>query len=71
MSAGAEYQRELIGVGYTLATGRLFCDVNRFHAHAEAIMGRPVLTHEFADEDTWTELRERFEAAVIEHATPS
>lgn len=54
-----------IGIGYTLATGRLFCDIAAFHAYAERLLGRPIWTHEFADEDLWRELRDRFELSAI------
>jgi hypothetical protein len=51
-------------IGYTLATGRLFCDFADFHAYAERLLGRPVWTHEFADAELWRDLREAFEAYV-------
>ena len=52
--------------GYTVATGRLFLPMDEFHRRAEALLGRPILTHEFADQRTWTLLREAFEAAAFE-----
>lgn len=54
------------GVGYTLATGRLFCHIDEFHAFAERTLGRPIFTHEFADRALWTEMREAFEAGILE-----
>ena len=51
-----------VGVGYTLATGRLFAPMAEFHVFAEVLLGRPILTHEFGEDDLWTELREAFEA---------
>lgn len=57
---------DTIGIGYTLGTGRLFCNVADFHAWAEELLGRPIFTHEFASEATWNELREAFEQAVVE-----
>jgi hypothetical protein len=58
----------LVGVGYTIATGRLFCDMKMFQKTAEAILGRPLMTHEFADPAVWVELRSRFESLVSEKA---
>ena len=55
-----------VGVGYTLGTGRLYCDIAEFHAFSERILGRPILTHEFASKEVWNELREAFEASVLE-----
>jgi hypothetical protein len=49
-------------IGYTLATGRLLCPIADFHAFAETLLDRPILTHEFADQRTWAELRQVFEA---------
>lgn len=54
------------GVIYTLATGRLFCPIADFHAFAERLAGHPIWTHEFADEATWSELREAFETQITE-----
>jgi hypothetical protein len=59
---------EMIGVGYTLATGRLFCRMDRFHAYAEKLMQRPVLTHEFGSAELWDELRQRFERCAADCA---
>ena len=47
---------------YTVATGRLFMDVSQFHEQAEALLERPILTHEFAEERTWATMRENVEA---------
>ena len=55
-----------IGIGYTLATGRLFCDFAAFQAWSERLLGRPVYTHEFASEDLWTNLRQAFESLMSE-----
>jgi hypothetical protein len=55
-----------VGIGYTLATGRMFCNFSDLQAYAESLLARPILTHEFADHRLWDELRERFEARVIE-----
>lgn len=61
---------ELIGLGYTLATGRLWADVAKWHKFAEGLLDRPILTHEFASEDLWAELRRRFEAGYRELRGP-
>ena len=53
-----------IGIGYTLATGSLYCDLGEFHAFAEWLLNRPILTHEFARDDTWRDLRTAFEQRV-------
>lgn len=54
------------GVGYTLGTGRLFCEMGEFHRFAEAVLGRPILTHEFGSSKVWQEVREAFETHVLE-----
>ena len=46
---------------YTVATGRLWCRREDFHRYAEQLLGRPIFTHEFARENLWSELRNRFE----------
>lgn len=50
-----------LGIGYTLATGRMFCDFGEFHAFTEQLLGRPILTHEFAGARVWDEMRTEFE----------
>jgi hypothetical protein len=58
-----------VGLGYTLATGRLFCKFSDFHEFAEELLGRPIFTHEFADKQLWEELRQIFEGqakAILE-----
>jgi len=55
---------ECIGIGYTIATGRLYTNFNALIAAAEDIMGRPVSPLEFGSEAFMAELRETFEAAA-------
>lgn len=50
-----------VGLGYTIATGRLFCRMDVFHPYAEWLLDRPIFTHEFALEETWDALRRAFE----------
>jgi hypothetical protein len=47
-----------------VATGRLFCSMPEFHAEAERLLGRPILTHELVDEDLWDGLRRALEAEL-------
>lgn len=54
------------GVAYTIASGKLFCPISEFHDEAERLLGRPVLTHEFADRETWDALRELAEEELAE-----
>lgn len=54
------------GFGYTLATGRLFCDFGEFHAWTEILMGRPIYTHEFGSDSLWTSMRDEFERQTLE-----
>jgi hypothetical protein len=42
----------------TAATGTLVGDFASFQLYAEKLLGRPILTHEFADRETWAELKE-------------
>jgi len=53
-------------IGYTLGTGRLFVDIAKFHEYAERLLGRPILTHEFGEPETWAEMREVFEGQVTQ-----
>src|SRR5262245_46000638 len=53
-----------VGIGYTLATGRLFCDWAVFQEWAEQLLDRRILTHEFADDAVWKELRDSFESRM-------
>jgi hypothetical protein len=62
MSVNSEWVS--VGVGYTLASGRLFAPMNEFQLFCERLLNRPILTHEFADEATWAELREKFETEI-------
>ena len=59
--AGEPGRVEALGIGYTIATGRLFCDFGAFQRYCEALLGEPVLTHEFADKALWKRLREACE----------
>lgn len=52
--------------GYTLASGKLFCDFAAFQEWCSDLIGRPLMTHEFADEKVWADIREAFEADVSE-----
>jgi len=61
MTAANPSKRPDIGIGYTLATGRLFCSMSDFHQYAEELVGRPIFTHEFGSEALWLELRDTFE----------
>lgn len=54
--------------GYTIATGRMYCSMIELQREAERILGRPILTHEFASSDLWGELREATEAQFVEEA---
>jgi hypothetical protein len=64
LEAGRPSYRADIGIGYTLATGRLFCPISDFHEYAETLLGRPIHTVEFADKKLWAEMRETFENCV-------
>lgn len=55
---------ELIGVGFTLATGELWTSFNSFHKYATEIRGEAVLNTEFRHEKVWNELREQFKEKV-------
>lgn len=59
------------GVAYTIASGRLFSRFDEFHAEAERLLGRPILTHEFAYDQTWAGLRAAAEEELtLEANTP-
>ena len=40
-------------------TGFLMCDFSDMHEYIEKKLGRPVWTHEFANKNIWTEIREK------------
>lgn len=40
-------------------TGTLMSTFDELHEYIEEILGRPVWTHELADEDTWNEIKEK------------
>jgi hypothetical protein len=48
-------------VGYSIASGKALAPFGEIHKAAEKLMGRPVWTHEFADEGFWELLRNAFE----------
>ena len=50
-----------VGFGYTVAVGNLYCPIDEFHRHAEQLLGRPILTHEFAEREVWEEMRRLIE----------
>lgn len=51
-----------LGVGYTIATGRLFCPIAELHAELERLLRRPVYTHEMGSEGLWERARAALEA---------
>lgn len=62
MPKKTDEELNLIGIGYTLATGKMYCDsMSHFHEFAEELMGGPIYTHEFASKTTWERLRRAFE----------
>ena len=40
-------------------TGYLLCEFSKVHEYVEKKLGRPIWTHEFADERLWEEIREK------------
>ena len=58
-------EREAIVV--SAFTGTLFCDFDDYHKYVEEILGRPVMTHELAEEKTQNLIKEasRAEAEPI------
>ena len=49
-----------IGIGYTLATGKLYCSFDRFHTFAEKLLERPIYIHEFGNKKVWKQLRKAY-----------
>ena len=39
-------------------TGVLMCDFSDVHEYVEKKLGRPIWTHEFADEGLWNKIKE-------------
>lgn len=46
-------------------TGIMIGDFHDFHAYAEKKIGRPILTHEFTNEEFWKELKEKTETDFL------
>lgn len=53
------------GAIFTAFTGLLCTDFNSFHKYAEEIMGRPVFSHEFADESVSKSLKRLSESDFL------
>jgi hypothetical protein len=54
------------GFEYSIASGRLFCPIDEFQKEAEKLIGHPLMTHQFADEEIWDHLRANIEARFID-----
>ena len=54
------------GVAYTIATKRLFCSFDDLQREAERLVGGPIMTHEFADEETWARISNALEEELLE-----
>ena len=39
-------------------TGYLMCDLDKLHEYIEKVLGRPVWTHELAEQKIWDEIKE-------------
>ena len=52
-------------IGVSAYTGFLRCDFSDMHEYIEKKLGRPILTHEFADKGTWKEIREKIRPDFI------
>lgn len=46
-------------------TGVLMCNFGDVHEYIEKILGRPVWTHELADEKVWNEIKETSKSDFI------
>lgn len=46
-------------------TGILMCDFSDVHEYIEKILGRPVWTHQLADEKIWNEIKEASKSDFI------
>ena len=46
-------------------TGVLMCNFGDVHEYIEKILGRPVWTHELADEKVWNEIKEASKSDFI------
>lgn len=46
-------------------TGVLMCDFNDVHEYIEKLLGRPVWTHQLADEKIWNEIKEASKSDFI------
>lgn len=55
---------ELIGVGFTIATGELWSSFSSFHEAAEKIMGEAILNTSFRHPEVWEKLRDEFKEKV-------
>ena len=55
-------EMEALGLGYTIGTGRLFCEVDKQQKFAKEMLNRPVYIHEFASTRFWADFRDATEA---------
>lgn len=47
-------------------TGYLMCDFGKMHSYIEEKLGRPLFTHELADDSVWKEIKESIKKDFIE-----
>jgi hypothetical protein len=57
-----------IGLIVTAYTGIGCCNIANLHAFVEEVLGRPVFTHEFANEELWAELKEKVKPEFLAFA---
>lgn len=53
-------------VAYSIATGRAFAPFGDIQEAAEKLLGIPLWTHQFADQNIWDRIRKAFEEAATE-----
>lgn len=56
----------LIGLGYTIATGQLFCEFDDLRHQAEEWLGETIDPGDFADPDLWERVRVAWETSYYE-----
>ena len=68
-----EVQKDIdddIAIGYTLASGKLFVDMEIFQAYAEKLIKEPIfhfaMSNSFANKDLWKRLRIAYEGKRLE-----
>lgn len=57
---------EKMGIGYSIASGRLFCKIEDLQPAIEELLGRKVYNFELANNYMWAQVQRAFERKIRE-----